>query len=1014
MKIKKLHLHNIKSYQDETLTFYDGVNFISGLNGAGKSTVIESIGYALFDCKPGTLAEFVRYGAKTGVINVEFEANDGRLYRVVRKTGNVSSWLVYDGRTGAEIDLHGASDIKPWLKECLGIEQEQDLAQLFSDVIGVGQGTFTAPFLDTAAGRKLKFNKMLKVEAYNEAFTRSRELVAALNQRSAEQEMQKARLEASIADYDQVKNEVAELKPYLAGLEEELLIKRQELAALAKARDELKAVKAALEQASRDAAVLSVEVQNLARLNRQSQDELVKAREAAAKTTGARSGYLVYLTAQQSAGELEKKRLERDQLRQRQSEVSGELKSQTASLEAGRKALQLQLGETARELQDRQAALTGKEAEVKKALAAKDAVAVLDGMLKNISAAGKDCRKEYDELAELVRRMADGQDKWAALEEQLEEVNRRLAREEALAGEVAAVKAWEQEAGAERLKLAALAQKLETIEANSSQAAGGLCPFLQAPCQNVGGDLSAYFAARQAETEALLENSKKIIGDLEQKIRAGQQALQLQQELAAEHKTRQYLLAEQQKYLQAFGLLLAKAGRSQLANQAGLLGEGLAALHQEMLRLLGSESTAEWWLRFRQARELLLAAWEDCRPAANDGTALTMELVNNRCDKLLTLQDKAGAMLEAAAGLCDAAAAVITAAAAQRAAKAGQAAGEQQLLEQQVRELEAKKALLEQQEKELQDKRQALAALQTEQGTLEEKLAHFTGLDLEIRQKQAELEANRPSYELYMRYEEEARKVAPLLEQLRSIESGLAEKQASLQVLQDRQEKLQSVFSEELLQQQEQDLERRQAEAAKLAQLLEEREKNLTEKMQKLAAMEQTRAEIDRLQQKIEQTGAVRAMLDFIRSIFNRAGERVAAVYREYLAHEADRLYREVARENLALEWRDDYEVVLVDTLQGRKRERSFKQLSGGEQMTAALAVRLALLGQLSGVKLGFFDEPTTNLDGERRGNLAQIIPRVTGDFEQLFVISHDDSFEAMTDNIILLEKDQGEGTRRR
>jgi exonuclease SbcC len=69
-------------------------------------------------------------------------------------------------------------------------------------------------------------------------------------------------------------------------------------------------------------------------------------------------------------------------------------------------------------------------------------------------------------------------------------------------------------------------------------------------------------------------------------------------------------------------------------------------------------------------------------------------------------------------------------------------------------------------------------------------------------------------------------------------------------------------------------------------------------------------------------------------------------------------------------------------------------------------------LGQLARVKLGFFDEPTTNLDVERRGNLAQIIPRITGDFDQLFVISHDDSFDAMTDNIIQLQKDQGEGTK--
>ena len=52
--------------------------------------------------------------------------------------------------------------------------------------------------------------------------------------------------------------------------------------------------------------------------------------------------------------------------------------------------------------------------------------------------------------------------------------------------------------------------------------------------------------------------------------------------------------------------------------------------------------------------------------------------------------------------------------------------------------------------------------------------------------------------------------------------------------------------------------------------------------------------------------------------------------------------------------------------------ERSFINLSGGEQMVAALSVRLALLKQLSDIRVAFFDEPTVNMDAERRERLAQ------------------------------------------
>ena len=61
--------------------------------------------------------------------------------------------------------------------------------------------------------------------------------------------------------------------------------------------------------------------------------------------------------------------------------------------------------------------------------------------------------------------------------------------------------------------------------------------------------------------------------------------------------------------------------------------------------------------------------------------------------------------------------------------------------------------------------------------------------------------------------------------------------------------------------------------------------------------------------------------------------------------------------------------------------------------MVAALSVRLALLKQL-------FDEPTINMDAERRERLAQQIGQVR-DFDQLFVISHDDTFEQSVDHVV-------------
>jgi exonuclease SbcC len=127
-------------------------------------------------------------------------------------------------------------------------------------------------------------------------------------------------------------------------------------------------------------------------------------------------------------------------------------------------------------------------------------------------------------------------------------------------------------------------------------------------------------------------------------------------------------------------------------------------------------------------------------------------------------------------------------------------------------------------------------------------------------------------------------------------------------------------------------------------------------------------------------------------------------VTKSYIAHisvEANQLFREITGEpGRTLYWTHEYEIILEE---GPHR-RSFINLSGGEQVAAALAVRLALLKQLSDIRVAFFDEPTVNMDAERRENLARQIGQVRH-FDQLFVISHDDTFEETVDHVLVLSR---------
>lgn len=64
MQILRVELENIKSYEHATVDLRPASNAIMGHNGASKSTLLEAIGFALFDNLPYNSKDFLRQGAR--------------------------------------------------------------------------------------------------------------------------------------------------------------------------------------------------------------------------------------------------------------------------------------------------------------------------------------------------------------------------------------------------------------------------------------------------------------------------------------------------------------------------------------------------------------------------------------------------------------------------------------------------------------------------------------------------------------------------------------------------------------------------------------------------------------------------------------------------------------------------------------------------------------------------------------------------------------------------------------
>jgi exonuclease SbcC len=289
-------------------------------------------------------------------------------------------------------------------------------------------------------------------------------------------------------------------------------------------------------------------------------------------------------------------------------------------------------------------------------------------------------------------------------------------------------------------------------------------------------------------------------------------------------------------------------------------------------------------------------------------------------------------------------------------------------------------------------------------GQIEEKLLVYSGLDERLEAERQVLEAQETDHQRYLEHIREAETLPERRDKAKMLTAELGTAQAERGRLNLERDRVAADYDAEAY-----------AELVSSHQALRAELATLEERLrQQRIQLGEAQAEIDRLIGVEGQLAAAFAehgeltethtLLGYIRQVLRDAGPKVTKALVQVISLQAARLYADIMADHTArLQWTEDYEVMLTTS----GRERTFQQLSGGEQMASALAVRLALLREVSDIDVAFFDEPTANLDDQRRDNLAEQILNVKG-FSQLFVISHDDTFERDTDHVVRVVKENG------
>ena len=102
---------------------------------------------------------------------------------------------------------------------------------------------------------------------------------------------------------------------------------------------------------------------------------------------------------------------------------------------------------------------------------------------------------------------------------------------------------------------------------------------------------------------------------------------------------------------------------------------------------------------------------------------------------------------------------------------------------------------------------------------------------------------------------------------------------------------------------------------------------------------------------------------------------------------------------------------VVRGTTANKSQERPISTLSGGEKMSLAFALRIAISKELAETGFMVLDEPTDGLDDERKQQVARLVDEQSF-INQLFVISHDSAFDNDNNAAIKVSRDSEGATK--
>ncbi|MFB6302316.1 MAG: DNA double-strand break repair ATPase Rad50 [Haloferacaceae archaeon] len=284
MRFDRIALRNFRPYADVELDLSDGVTVVHGVNGSGKSSLLEAAFFALYGSSAlgtgVTREEIITKGEEETEVSLWF-THDGDAYRVERRLKRYDDRIDHDCTLETpETTLEGARDVEAFVTDLLRMD-----AEAFVNCAYVRQGEVNKLINATPTERQDMIDDLLQLGTLEEYRDRAHEAVLGVEDVLSERRGELTRVESDIEAKEEANlhEELNALRSELSEVESEIERFEGNREQAEETLDEAEAVLAEHEERRADLEAVEADIADLEAAIREAEDErenlLERARE---------------------------------------------------------------------------------------------------------------------------------------------------------------------------------------------------------------------------------------------------------------------------------------------------------------------------------------------------------------------------------------------------------------------------------------------------------------------------------------------------------------------------------------------------------------------------------------------------------------------------------------------------------------------------------------------------------------------------------------------------------------